>query len=183
MFRFDLKARVGILLAGLTLFGAAAAHANGAALVSEASSTKAMFLKTDPGLRPFFARAAGYVIFPKVLKGGFGVGGSHGDGILFENDRPVGKATVTQVTVGAQLGGQEYSEIIFLETPADVATFKKNDLAFSGQVSAVALKSGASANAKYRDGVAVFTAARGGLMFEATVGGQKFSYEPFAAPR
>jgi lipid-binding SYLF domain-containing protein len=183
MLRFQLKATMGILLAGWMLAGAAAAHANETQLVSEANRTKALFLKTDPGLSAFFARSAGYVVFPSVLKGGYGVGASHGRGVLFENDRAIGKATVSQVTVGAQIGGQEYAEVIFFETPADVASFMKNDVTLSAQVSAVALKSGASANAKYREGVAVFTVPRGGLMVEATVGGQKFTYEPFAARR
>jgi lipid-binding SYLF domain-containing protein len=87
------------------------------------------------------------------------------------------------VTVGAQVGGQEYSEVIFFQTPQVLADFKKGKSAFSAQASAVALTSGASANAKYQNGVAIFTATKGGLMAEASVGGQKFSFEPFAAQK
>jgi len=83
------------------------------------------------------------------------------------------------VTIGFQLGGQAYSEIIFLQTENNLADFKKGQFALAAQASAVALSSGASANAKYQQGVAVFTSTKGGLMYEASVGGQKFSYEPF----
>ena len=93
--------------------------------------------------------------------------------------RPTGRATLSQVSVGAQLGGQEYAEVIFFETPQALAGFKKNEFTFSAQATAVALKSGAAANAKFKDGVAVFTSAKGGLMFEASLGGQKFKFEPF----
>jgi lipid-binding SYLF domain-containing protein len=118
-------------------------------------------------------------VFPGVGKGGLVVGGAHGTGVLFENAMAMGKATLNQVTVGAQVGGQEYAEVIFFETPAAVAEFKAGKAAFSAQVSAVALSSGAAANAKYNHGVAVFTATKGGLMAEASLGGQKFSYEAF----
>src|SRR6185295_12473103 len=104
----------------------------------------------------------------------------HGSGIVYEKGRAVGRATLNQVSVGAQIGGQEFAEIIFFETPAALAKFKTGNFAFSASISAVALKSGASANAKYTDGVAVFTATKGGLMLEAAVGGQKFAFEPFA---
>src|SRR5205823_5108824 len=108
-------------------------------------------------------------------KGGIGIGGAHGTGVLFERGRPTGKVTLSQVTVGAQLGGQSYSQIIFFETAQDLSRFKSGNFAFAAQASAVALKSGASANAKYSNGVAIFTATKGGLMAEAAVGGQKFS--------
>ena len=86
---------------------------------------------------------------------------------------------MVQVTVGLQAGGEAYREVIFFENKAAFDRFKENKLEFSGQVSAVAAKEGASANAKYRDGVLVFTQERGGLMLEASVGGQKFSYTAF----
>jgi lipid-binding SYLF domain-containing protein len=174
------RAALAAMLAFTFLGFARSSHAaTDSALVADAKHTIAVFRKTDPGLDKFFQRSAGYVVFPGVGKGGLVVGGAHGDGVLFENGMPMGKASLNQVTVGAQVGGQEYAEIIFLETPAALAQFKEGKTAFSAQVSAVALASGAAANAKYNHGVAVFTATKGGLMAEASIGGQKFKYEPF----
>jgi lipid-binding SYLF domain-containing protein len=184
MLRINAKTTIGALVVGLALAFAATAHAKtDTQLVSDALATKATFLRTDPGLTAFFTRSAGYVIFPDVGKGGLVVGGAHGDGVVFQNDRPVGKASLSQVSVGAQAGGQTFAEVIFFQTPADLGNFMKGHMAFSGSVSAVALKSGASAEAKYKEGVAVFTATKGGLMLEAAIGGQKFSYEPFYTTR
>jgi lipid-binding SYLF domain-containing protein len=145
----------------------------------EAAMTVKQFEKTDPGLTRFFENSAGYVVFPSVGKGGFIVGGAHGDGILFEKGMAAGKATVTQLSVGAQAGGEAYSEVILFDSRQSLANFKGGNFEFSAAVSAVALKSGASANAQYKDGVAVVTASKGGMMLEASVGGQKFSYHPF----
>jgi lipid-binding SYLF domain-containing protein len=99
--------------------------------------------------------------------------------VLFEKGKAVGKTSLAQVTIGLQLGGQSYSEVVFLETEAALNDFKKGNFALAAQVSAVAAASGAAANAKYASGVAVFTATKAGLMYEASVGGQKFGYEPF----
>ena len=142
-----------------------------------------MFKKTDPDLDKFFARAAGYAVFPSVGKGGLGLGGAYGSGVLFNHGRAVGKASLAQVTIGLQLGGQAYSEIIFLQTNGALDDFKSGQFALAAEASAVALTSGAAATAKYEQGVAIFTAAKGGLMYEASVGGQKFSYEPLGARR
>ena len=160
-----------------------AALASDAEMVSDARKTLAVFEKNDPSLTKFAARSAGYVVFPTITKGAAGIGGAHGTGVLFVKGKAMGKASVTQVTIGAQLGGQEYSEVIFFETPSAVADFEKGKVALSAQAAAVALKSGASADAKYKEGVAVFTATKGGLMADASVGGQKFGYEPFARPQ
>jgi lipid-binding SYLF domain-containing protein len=173
-------AATGAVLAVAVLAFARTSHAEtDAALVADAKHTIAVFKKADPGLDRFFAHAAGYAVFPGIGKGGLGIGGAHGDGVLFVGGVPVGKTSMTQVTVGAQIGAQEYAEIVFFETPAVLAQFKAGKANFSAEVSAVALKSGASASAKYKEGVAVFTATKGGLMAEASVGGQKFKYEPF----
>jgi lipid-binding SYLF domain-containing protein len=147
--------------------------------VKEATDTIAVFKKADPGISRFFSGAAGYAIFPTIGKGAIGVGGAGGSGVLFEKGKAVGKTSMAQVTIGLQLGGQSYSEIVFFETNAALNDFKKGDFALAAQVSAVAAAAGASANAKYANGVAVFTVAKGGLMYEASVGGQKFGYEPF----
>ncbi|HEY6106414.1 MAG TPA: YSC84-related protein [Anaeromyxobacteraceae bacterium] len=147
--------------------------------VKDAQETVAVFKRTDPGLSRFFERSVGWAVFPTVGKGAIGIGGAHGSGVLFEGGKAAGTCALTQVTIGFQLGGQAYSEIIFFERAATLADFKKGALALAAQVSAVAAAEGASANAKYQLGVAVFTIAKGGLMYEASVGGQKFSFEPF----
>ena len=180
MFRFNVRKTLGMLVAGLVLAVAAKAYAlSDAELINEANETKALFNKTDPGLAAFAERAPGYVVFPGIGKAGIGIGGAHGHGVVYKQGQPIGKASVTQVSVGAQLGAQEYAEIIFFATHDALSNFMKGNFKFSGSVSAVALKSGASANAKYQDGVVVFTATKGGLMLEASVGGQKFNFEPF----
>jgi lipid-binding SYLF domain-containing protein len=148
-------------------------------LVSESKKVKADFIKTDPAMNGLFTHSAGYVIFPKNGKGGIVIGGSGGNGVLFEKEKSVGTAKMAEVTLGAQVGGASYSEIIFFEDKKALDRFKANKVEFSSQVSAVALKSGASNNAKYADGVAVFTQDQTGLMAGATVGGQKFTFKPF----
>lgn len=135
-------------------------------------------VKSDPGLKKFFDEAAGYAVFPTVGKGAVGVGGAFGRGELYEGGQLQGHCTLTQASIGFALGGQAYTELIFFETQAALDRFKTGNFAFAAQASAVALKSGASANAKYTDGVAVFTMAEAGLMYEASIGGQKFSYRP-----
>lgn len=136
--------------------------------------------QTDPGIQGFVDSSAGYAIFPTVGKGAIAVGGAFGRGELIQGGKMVGYCSLTQATVGAALGGQKYSELIFFETPEAVERFKSGNYTFAAQASAVALKSGASANAKYADGVAVFTVGEEGLMVEASVGGQKFSFQPVA---
>lgn len=135
--------------------------------------------QTDPGLAKLFGDAAGYAVFPTVGKGGLGIGAAHGTGVLYENGLPLGKTTLTQVTVGPQAGGQAYTEVIFLQTEDALRDFKGGRFTLAAQVSAVAAAEGASANAKYVNGVSIFTLAKGGIMAEASVGGQKFSYTPF----
>jgi lipid-binding SYLF domain-containing protein len=147
--------------------------------VKEAKETVAVFKKTDPSSSKFFGSAVGWVVFPTVGKGAIGIGGAGGSGVLFEKGAAVGKAKLVQVTIGLQLGGQAYSEIVFFESAPALTDFKKGNFALAAQVSAVAASAGASANAKYERGVAVFTMTKAGLMYEASVGGQKFSYEPF----
>jgi lipid-binding SYLF domain-containing protein len=138
----------------------------------------AAFRHADSTMGGLFATARAYAVFPSVGKGGFGIGGAHGKGELFEHGAVTGRTTLTQVTVGLQIGGQVYREVIFFQDTAALTSFKKGHFALSAQVSAVAAAEGAAANAKYREGVLVFTIAKGGLMLEASVGGQKFSFKP-----
>jgi lipid-binding SYLF domain-containing protein len=135
------------------------------------------FTKTDPSMQRFFDNAFGYAVFPSVGKGAVGVGGAFGRGMLIEQGVNMGYCTLSQGTIGFQLGGQEYREIIFFQTQEAIERFKSGKFAFSAQASAVAAASGASADADYEEGVLVFTESRGGLMFEASIGGQKFNYE------
>jgi lipid-binding SYLF domain-containing protein len=175
------KRRILVSSVILSLVGIAssARAATDAELVKNAEATLANARHTDPGLGEFVSRSAGYVVFPSVGKGGAVIGGAHGGGVLFAHGgKPVGKVTINQVTVGAQLGGQSYSEIIFLQTPKQVAEIQSGKFSLAAQASAVAIKPGASTNAKFDNGVAIFTFVKGGLMAEATVGGQKLGYEP-----
>ena len=148
-------------------------------LITESNKAKAAFIKTDPSMATLFESSYGYFIFPKIGKGGLIVGGSGGNGILYEKGKAVGMVKTGQVTVGAQVGGQAYREVIFFENQDALDRMKESKTEFSSQISAVAVKSGVSKNAKYTDGVSVFTQDLGGLMAEATVGGQKFKYTAF----
>jgi len=140
------------------------------------------FKKADPEMAGWFNAAAGYVVFYSVTKGAIGIGAAHGDGDVFDKGKLIGTATLTQVTLGLQLGGQEFAEIIFFETKEALDQFTSGKFAMSAQMSAVAAAEGASSDAKYQQGVVVFTMAKGGLMFEASLGGQKFKFKPLAKP-
>jgi len=146
-------------------------------IIQDSKDAKAAFLKGDPSMENLFRHAAGYVIFPNVGKGAAGVGGAAGKGAVYQKGVPIGTAQMVQVTVGAQAGGQAYREIIFFENPAALDRFMHNKVEFSGQASAIAVKAGAAANGNYRDGVVVFSQEKGGLMLEASLGGQKFTYK------
>jgi len=170
---------VGILgLLGLAACATAPATEGGKAELRQDSATAlSQALANDPSLQPVIRRSAGYAVFPEIGKGAVGIGGAYGKGDLYQNGVVVGYCDMTQASIGLALGGQSYTEIIVFETPAAVETFKNGNFRFNAQATAVALKSGAGANAKFVDGVAVFTMDEAGLMFEASIGGQKFSYQ------
>src|SRR3984957_7458600 len=148
-----------------------------ARILGDSKKAKASFLKADPSMENLFKHAAGYAIFPNIGKGGVGVGGAAGKGAVYEKGVPVGTAQMVQVTVGAQAGGQAYREIIFFENKDAADRFMQNKVEFSEQVSAVAVKAGAAAHTNYRHGVVVLSQEKGGLMLEASLGGQKFTYK------
>jgi lipid-binding SYLF domain-containing protein len=127
-------------------------------------------------LRDVIDKAYGHAVFPKIGKGGVIVGGAYGRGIVYEQGGMIGYADMTQASVGAQLGGQTYSEIIAFENKEALERFKQNRLALSANLSAVIVESGAAKAARYTDGVAVFVMPRAGAMAEASVGGQKFTF-------
>jgi lipid-binding SYLF domain-containing protein len=138
----------------------------------------AKFKEKDPGMEKIFSDAVGYAVFPTVGKGAIGIGGARGKGWVYQGGRVIGKSTLTQVSIGFQLGGQAYSEIVFFQTKQALDNFKLGHLKLDAQASAVALTARASADLAYRNGVAIVTMAKGGLMYEASVGGQKFSFTP-----
>ena len=175
-----LAAGVMALLGLLALGGCSTAprSAEGRAdIETQADSALAKAKQTDPSLAPVLRDAAGYAVFPSVGKGGAGLGGAYGKGVLYERDRMVGYCDLSQATIGLQLGGQAYTQIIAFETREALNSFKAGQFAFDAQATAVALQAGAGANAPYAHGVAVFTMDEAGLMYEASVGGQRFSYQ------
>jgi len=131
----------------------------------------------DTGIQNFFDNSAGYAVFPSVGKGGIVVGGAYGRGLVIVNEQVDGYTALSQATIGLQLGGQKYSQFIFFKDETALDHFKRGNFEFGAQASAVAITAGASADANYDSGVAIFTVAGGGLMFEGSVGGQRFSYE------
>jgi lipid-binding SYLF domain-containing protein len=134
--------------------------------------------KADPGIETFFENAAGYAVFPSVGKGGLVIGGAYGKGLVIVNDTVDGYTSMSQATIGLQLGGQKYAQFIFFRDETAVGHFKRGNFEFGAQASAVAITAGASADAAYDSGVAIFTHAAGGLMFAGSVGGQRFKYTP-----
>jgi lipid-binding SYLF domain-containing protein len=146
-----------------------------------------------------FGNSYGYALFPSVGKGGIGIGGARGNGRAYVGGAHVGDTTMTQLTIGFQLGGQAYSMIIFFEDERAFSDFSSGEFEFGAQAAAVAITAGASAGTStgggntagasggkndastvggYSKGMATFTVAKGGLMYEATLGGQKYSYKP-----
>jgi lipid-binding SYLF domain-containing protein len=148
------------MAAFVATFAASAARGADPELQNEARQAIEGFKRADSTLGTFFDRSSGFAIFPSVGKGGFIVGGAHGKGLVY------------------QAGGQSFAEVIFFETPSAVEDFKTGKFEMSAEVSAVAAAEGASKAAKYKNGVAVFTLPKKGVMVQASIGGQKFKFEP-----
>lgn len=166
------------------------------ALADEYSDTVKLFQDAGQSAE-FFKTAYGYAVFPTIGKGGVGLGAAHGSGRVYAKGKHVGDTSMTQVSVGLQLGGQAFSQIIFFQDERALKEFTSGNFEFSAEASAVAITAaaggqasttGSSAGAsggkkdattvgKYYKGMAIFTIAKGGLMYQATVGGQKFSYK------
>ena len=147
-------------------------------LVEDSEKALAEMIKQQPKLQSFKDKSYGYAVFPKVTKGAFGVGGAGGKGIVYKNHVPTGESTLSQVTIGFQAGGQQYKEVIFFENATAYDKFTNKKVKFDGQASAVAITEGGSVDIAFKDGIAVFTQTSGGLMFEASIGGQHFSFKP-----
>ncbi|WP_305373968.1 lipid-binding SYLF domain-containing protein [Photobacterium leiognathi] len=165
------------------------------ALAQDSDTQKALDLfYQSPQTQPFFKSAYGYAVFPSVGKGGFWVGGAYGNGVVFKANQATGFAKLFQVSIGLQFGGQAYSEILFFQDKRAYDNFVSGSFELDAQASAVALDEGASAKAgtagagagsngeyatrSYINGVAIFTKAKGGAMIEASLAGQKFTFEP-----
>ena len=182
-----------------TLIWLTLALAAAPAMADSHAKTIAVF-KSAPAVRPFFDTAYGYAVFPTVGKGGFIVGGAYGKGKVYRGGKATGIATIAKVTVGFQLGGQAFSEIVFFQDKRAYEEFTSGSFEFDANASAVAITAGAQAQAgsmgttagasagpatgtqaksSYRNGLAIFVHAKGGLMFEAAIGGQRFSFEPY----
>jgi lipid-binding SYLF domain-containing protein len=187
-----MKSRISVLMlaAVLSLFAMTAG-------ADEYDDAIAVFKKAGESAA-FFAKSHGYAVFPTIGKGGLGVGAAHGSGHVFEKGKYVGDVSMTQVSVGLQAGGQAFSQIIFLEDKRAFDEFTGGNFEFDATVQAVAITASATASAgstgagagagtgkkdsktvgQYHKGMAVFTVAKGGLMYQAAVGGQKFKYKP-----
>ena len=135
--------------------------------------------KKISSLKTYFKKARGYAVFPNVGKGGIGIGGARGKGEVFEKGKVIGSTSLTQVSIGFQLGGQAFSQIIFFKDKKSLDRFTEGNFEFGASASAALISEGANASADYSDGVAVLTFSKGGLMYEASIGGQKFSYEEY----
>ncbi|HKW00290.1 MAG TPA: YSC84-related protein [Vicinamibacterales bacterium] len=166
---------VGVLAtAGLVRVGAQDKDAKEAQEVAAAIKN----FKADADLAKWFDAAAGYAVFPSITKAAVLVGGAGGSGRLFDKGAYIGDVHVTQASIGAALGGQSFAEVIFFETKAVLDKFKTAGWEMAAGMSAVAAASGKSKDAKYTEGVAVFTQANKGLMADVSVGGQKFKFTP-----
>ena len=166
--------------------------------VEDYSSTIKVF-KESPQVKHYFKEAYGYAVFPTVGKGGFGIGGAYGKGQVYRGGKVTGITKLVKVSIGFQAGGQAFSQIIFLQDKRAYDEFTSGEFAFDAQASAVAITAGAQAQAgstgatagasagprtaahaktNYYKGMAIFVHTKGGLMYEAAIAGQKFSFEP-----
>lgn len=165
------------LFAASLLAGCAAAPSD-KVRIADSRAALARFVDRDPSLQGWVDHAFGYAVFPSVGKAGFVVGGSHGRGIVFERGEPIGRTSIVQGTLGAQIGLQNFAQVIFFEDEIALRNFQRGNFEFSAQATAVIVTAGAAATSSYDSGVAVFIMAKSGIMAEASVGGQRFRYEP-----
>jgi lipid-binding SYLF domain-containing protein len=147
-------------------------------LLQQATSTLGEMNREDSGLDELTRKAYGYALFPQIAKGGLVLGGGYGRGVVYEQGQHIGYADLSQASFGLQVGGQTYSELIVFENKAALERLKQGRIDLAADASAVILKTGAAANARFADGFAVFVRPIGGAMAEATVGGQQVTYVP-----
>jgi len=147
-------------------------------LHDDAVSALNRFERTDPSLKDLLNRAYGYCVFPTVGKGGVIVGGAFGRGEVYEQGKMIGYADVTQGSIGLQLGGQSFSELLVFETKDTLNRFQSGNFNLGANASAVAATAGAAASVRFENGIAIFITKPSGLMGELSISGQKFSYRP-----
>lgn len=152
-------------------------------LHAESRATVRRMADEDPGLQSLLDKAYGYVVFPSVGKASVVIGGAFGKGEVFQRGHLVGYAGLVQLSLGVQLGGQTFSQVIAFNDKAALERFKAGRTAFAANASAVLVKAGAAASAKYESGAMVFVSAEGGMMLEAAIGAQKFIFKPAALGR
>ena len=172
-------ALIACLLAGLSK--ASAGEASDQELAADVRNAIARFAETDSTFEPTLRTLVGYAVFPEVAKGGFIVGGAGGRGEVYEGGKLVGHAKLSQGTIGAQIGGQKFAEVILFKRKSALTRFKKNRLELSAQATANVADQGAAAKAKYADGLAIIILPIAGLMAEASVGGQRLKFIPLAS--
>ncbi len=175
------KIIAAFMVSGLALAGCSTepkTEGEKSTLSGDASAALNSFKNTDSSLQGLLNRSVAYAVFPDVGKGGFIVGGAYGRGELWENGRKVGYADLTKGSIGLQAGAQTFDELIVFMTQEQVDKFKAGKFSLSADASAVAIKSGAAGASDYSKGVIIFTQTKGGLMAEASVGGQGFSFKP-----
>jgi lipid-binding SYLF domain-containing protein len=148
------------------------------ALVQKAQAERGEWNRIDPGVEDLAKKSQGFALFPEITKGGLGIGGGYGRGVVYERGQHIGYADLTQGSLGLQAGGQTYSEVIVFENEAAMQRFKQNAMNFSANASAIIANNGAAANARFVDGVAVFVRPITGAMAEASLGGQRTTYVP-----
>ena len=172
-------ARLGAcaLAAALVLAFAVPAAADGATVNTEEVNTALAAFKQKPELKKLFVAAYGYAVFPTVTRGALGIGGAYGEGGVFNQKKLVARTTLTALSIGLGAGGEAYSEIIFFENKAAYDKFASGKVELGARANAVAIKNGVAAEAAFADGMAVVTSTKGGLMADASVGGQKFGFE------
>ena len=156
---------------------APASRADQEALLAEAASALRRMRAEDPGV-DLIVQHYSYALFPTVIKGGLVVGGARSQGVVYERGRPVGYCDLTQGSVGAQAGAQTFSELLVFANQTALARFKAGQVTFAADASAVVLKTGGTTDVSFIDGVAVVVRPIGGVMLEAALGGQQFTYQP-----
>jgi len=168
------------VVAAMGLIGCETNTPNSAAsrteLKSHADTGLQQFLAQDSHLQDVINNSVGYVVFPEVGKGAVGIGGASGHGVVYKNGQPSGTVTLTQVSVGPQVGGQTYSELIVFQNEQALNRLMNNSLEFGAAAEATIVKAGAAAAARFDNGVAVYILPKGGLMAGANINGQKFNY-------
>lgn len=197
--RIDVRARLRVL--GPVVLILQALLLGSAARADDYDDTVRLFRNAGASAA-YFDKCFGYAVFPSIGKGGFFVGGAHGSGRVYKRNKYVGDTSMTQVSVGLQAGGEAYSQIIFFEDQRAFDDFTRGNFQFGADANAIVITASASASAgttgaaagasggkndaktagEYHNGMVVFTIAKGGAMYQATLGGQKFSYEPRPAP-